>query len=115
MEIVDIPSPLIIDGANEDSLPRYRAYLERRGCKCEDIPKEQQEECGRFHIYCPKGTCISEVNQVRPDYTKYTITFPDGGWVLWCRLRKIGTKDEYHSRLVISRYSYDAAKEEAPF
>jgi hypothetical protein len=116
MEIInELPNPLIIDGANEDSLPRYKEYLERRGCKWEDIPEDEQEEKGRLHIYCPEGTRITEAVKIRPHYTKYTITFPDGGWVLWCRLRKLGTEDEYHSRLVISRFSYDAVREKAPF
>jgi hypothetical protein len=95
-------------------MPRYKAYLERRGCRCEDVPEGQREERGRLHIYYPEGTRITKIDEEREGYAKYTITFPDGGWVLWCRLKKIGI-DEYHSRLVISRLSYNAVGERAPF
>ena len=115
MEIIkELPNPLVIDGANEDHIPRYKAYLERRGCTWKDIPEERQAKEGRLHLFFPVGTHITHTDTSN-QHPNYTITFPDGGYVMWYRFKKLEDNEEYHNRLVISRYSYDAVHEEAPF
>ncbi len=107
---MELPNPLTLHGIN-DYGEQYRGYIERRGGRWEDIPPERQEAEGTQRIYFPVGAFIEEEYHVRAGYDQLTVSFPDGGFLVWFRLQALGS-DEVHNRICISRDAFEIVGED---
>jgi hypothetical protein len=103
---MELPNPLIIHGINQANLLRYRTFIEQHGGQMEEVKKGADE--GLYHLSFPEETTadehrIRELDDPAGGYSQIMIGFPDGAYLTWFRIEKIGTEGkELHNRINIS-------------